>query len=399
MLERGVAGAEVVEHQPHAEVLEVLQHGGRRGGLLHQHALGQLEPEPLGRHPGLAQDARELVGQRGLGELASGQVDGQAREVDRGVGGPARELAAGLAQHPAPERHDQPALLGDRDERAREHDPLLRVAPAHQRLDGDDPALVEVDERLVVELELVVVERAAQVLLELEALHHAPAHAAVEQLEARAAAVLGAIHGDVGVAHDRLGGVVGAVGDDDADRRVTITERSPIAIGAARASSSRWATSIAPRSPGRPSHSSANSSPTMRASVSLAAATGREPLSHLGEQVVAALVAERVVDELEAVDVEHEHGDRAAVASGERERVVDAVDEQRAVRQAGQRVVHRAVLGLLLEGDHAPQRVVEAGRGGDGPGCSEPVGASMATSGSSWSISAQNASTTIGSNW
>ena len=55
---------------------------------------------------------------------------------------------------------------------------------------------------------------------------------------------------------------------------LTITERSPITIGAARASSSRWATSIAPRSPGRPSHSSANSSPTMRASVSLAAATG-----------------------------------------------------------------------------------------------------------------------------
>ena len=77
-------------------------------------------------------------------------------------------------------------------------------------------------------------------------------------------------------------------------------------------------------------------------------------------------MAERVVDHLEAVEVEDEHGDGAAVARGERERVVDAVDEQRAVRQPGQGVVQRAVLGLLLERDDAPQRVVEAGRVGDG---------------------------------
>ena len=64
VVQRRMAGAEVVEHQPHAEVLEVLQHGRRRGGLLHQDALGQLEPQPLGRHAGLAQDAGELVGQR-----------------------------------------------------------------------------------------------------------------------------------------------------------------------------------------------------------------------------------------------------------------------------------------------------------------------------------------------
>ena len=187
VVERRVAGAEVVEHQPHAEALEVLQHGGRRGRLLHQDALGQLEPQALRRHAGLAQDAGELVGQRGLGELAAGEVDGQAGEVDRGVGGPARELAAGLAQHPAPERDDQPALLGDGDERAREHDALARVAPAHERLDGDDAALVEVDERLVVELELVALERAAQVVLELEALDHAAADRGVEELVARAA--------------------------------------------------------------------------------------------------------------------------------------------------------------------------------------------------------------------
>ncbi len=177
---------------------------------------------------------------------------------------------------------------------------------------------------------------------------------------------------------------------------LTTTGRSSTTTGAFRASSSRWATSIAPRSPGRPSHSSANSSPPMRASVSLSATSGAEPQRDLAEQLVAALVAERVVDELEAVDVEHEHGDRAAVARGERERVVHAVDEQRAVGQARERVVQRPVLDLLLERDHAPERVVETRV------VRERLGrhaVEVAASGSSWFISAQKAATTIGSNW
>ena len=69
----------------------------------------------------------------------------------------------------------------------------------------------------------------------------------------------------------------------------------------------------------------------------------REPLGELGQQLVAALVAVAVVDDLEAVEVEPEHRGGAAVAGGQRERVVDAVDEQRAVRQPGERVVQRAM--------------------------------------------------------
>jgi hypothetical protein len=47
-------------------------------------------------------------------------------------------------------------------------------------------------------------------------------------------------------------------------------------------------------------------------------------------------VAERVVDRLEAVDVEQQHGHGEAVALGAAEGVLDAVEEQRAVRQPGQ---------------------------------------------------------------
>ena len=63
----------------------------------------------------------------------------------------------------------------------------------------------------------------------------------------------------------------------------------------------------------------------------------------LDQQLVAGLVAERVVDRLEAVDVEQQHRDAEAEALGAAEGVLDAVEEQRAVGQAGERVVQRLV--------------------------------------------------------
>ena len=125
----------------------------------------------------------------------------------------------------------------------------------------------------------------------------------------------------------------------------------------------------------------------------------REPLGELGQQLVAAIVAEELVDDLEAVEAQPEHCDGAAVAGRERERVVDAVDEQQAVRQRGQRVVECAVLGLLLESDHPPQRVVEPTAAAGERSAAHHAEAAAAVSGSCRFISARKAATTIGSNW
>ena len=64
----------------------------------------------------------------------------------------------------------RPGLLGERDERERRDEPAGRVLPADERLEPDDPAGREVDDRLVVEPQLVALERAAQVVLELDPL-------------------------------------------------------------------------------------------------------------------------------------------------------------------------------------------------------------------------------------
>ena len=108
-----------------------------------------------------------------------------------------------------------------------------------------------------------------------------------------------------------------------------------------------------------------------------------EPLRDRDQQLVAARVAERVVDRLEAVEVDEQHADHAVRARRALLRLAQPVQEQRAVGEVGERIVQRAVdrvgmilrvgqreAGVLGEGDEdvALVGVVAAalGTGGDG---------------------------------
>ena len=59
------------------------------------------------------------------------------------------------------------------------------------------------------------------------------------------------------------------------------------------------------------------------------------------KQLVAKQVSERVVDVLEAIDIQKEDRQPALVTAGECERPGQPVAEQQAVRQIGQRVMTR----------------------------------------------------------
>src|SRR5436189_36934 len=73
--------------------------------------------------------------------------------------GPGQRVAAGVLLHPAPDRLDQAAVLGDLDEIAGVEQAALGMAPAHQRLEADDLAAADRDHRLVVELQLFALQR------------------------------------------------------------------------------------------------------------------------------------------------------------------------------------------------------------------------------------------------
>src|SRR5690606_17334413 len=85
-------------------------------------------------------------------------------------------LPARASQHPFAELADEAGILGDRDESGRRDETAHRVPPAQQRFGADDSAARPIDLRLVVQLEPVLVERAAQTALEREPLYRSRVH-------------------------------------------------------------------------------------------------------------------------------------------------------------------------------------------------------------------------------
>jgi hypothetical protein len=73
-----------------------------------------------------------------------------------------------------------------------------------------------------------------------------------------------------------------------------------------------------------------------------------EPLGHCHQQLVAGLVPEAVVHDLEVVEVHVQHRDGAALRPRGADRLVERRAELIAVREAGERVVVGAVAQLLL---------------------------------------------------
>src|SRR5215470_15524439 len=86
---------------------------------------------------------------------------------------PSRGRTASLADHPSTERHDKVAFLGDRNELRRWYEAAVAMMPAQKRLRAGDLVLLEVQNRLEIELEIALFERVAQVCLESAALLHA----------------------------------------------------------------------------------------------------------------------------------------------------------------------------------------------------------------------------------
>jgi hypothetical protein len=107
---------------------------------------------------GAVEGLGDVAGQARLVELGGAEVDADVprRGGDELV--PEGSLPAGLFQQPAADLDDLSALLGQADEPAGREQPVRGMAPAGQRLDPDDPAVGEVDQRLVVQGELVLAQ-------------------------------------------------------------------------------------------------------------------------------------------------------------------------------------------------------------------------------------------------
>jgi hypothetical protein len=295
-----------------------------------------------GRERGVAQRLCHRAGRVVALQVPCRQVDVQQQRSEAGV--PGRRLPAGLAQHQAVDVDHEAGLLGDRDELGGRHQDAVRPRPSHQRLGRAHPPGTQVHDRLVVDDQLLALDGAAKGGGHVVAVAHQPQHGRLEHLVGALAAALGRVHGDVGVAQQLdvvRGGVLvvgdadaGADGDLPADHRVRRRQggQHPFGEGAdgrqvdALDQDRELVVAEAPDGVGP-------------------AKAAAQPGGDLLQQPVAGAVAHAVVDHLEVVEVDEEHGEAAAGAVGPGERVAHPVVEHRPVGEVGELVVE----GLVLE--------------------------------------------------
>ena len=209
-------------------------------------------------------------------------------------------------------------------------------------------------DRLVVDLDLVALDGAAELLFQHHQFGAVVAHRAAEDLDAAIALALGFVERDGGILEQLLGRQsvfavmrhADARGEEDLlgiqHDRAGNGAMNPLGEGHDVALALGFGEEdgeLVARQPGN--------------AVQRAGLREQPPADH-GQQSVAGLVAQRIVDDLEAVDVDQQHID-AVIGVGTRQGAGQAVEEQGAVGQARHPVVdgigQQPLLAALGDGD------------------------------------------------
>ena len=207
-----VAGAEVVQRQFQAQLLEL---GDEAAGLVaafDQQGLGQFQDELLGGQAAVVQGLAHRVDQiaaLGLGGRdVDGHLEGRQAFVQPGAG-----LTAGFVQGPGADLGNEPAALGNGHEMFGQDEAEFAMMPADERFDAGDLQGATADLGLIEKAQLLVTDGVAQVVLQRQCIQARLFLGGVEILDAMAAATLGQGHGLLGMAGE-LGVIGGVVGED-----------------------------------------------------------------------------------------------------------------------------------------------------------------------------------------
>ncbi len=189
-------------------------------------------------------------------------------------------------------------------------DAVAGAVPPQQRLGADDAAVGQAHDRLVEELELLALDGLPERGLDVEARGDLLLQLVAEQLDAGPPEVLGAVHGGVGVAQELLGGCPGAAECDAHARggeQLATRQRDRLVqhLDDAFGELDRFGDVLDVLAHDHELVAAEPGDGVGRAD------RAHEPSRDLEQQLVADDVTETVVHELEAVEVEEEHGDVA----------------------------------------------------------------------------------------
>jgi hypothetical protein len=223
--------------------------------------------------------------------------------------------------------------------------PISRIAPAQQHLGADDARRLDVHLGLPVQLELAARDGVAQLLLDDHAAAVAVAEVGRIRLVAAAAGLLGGVQRDVGV-HQQVVGT---------HRMVDAARHADAGRGAQRAAVDvhRLLQHVeqAPRQRvdvGRPIGIGEHQQRELVAAQSrhqvVGTPAGEQARGHGLQQLVAGGVSQRVVDQLEVVEIQRQQRHEAAP----RQRGAQRAVQREAIGQAGERVGVGQVAQALL---------------------------------------------------
>jgi hypothetical protein len=237
----------------------------------------------------------------------------------------------------------------------RRHQPVLRVFPADQRLHADDAAAGDVVLRLVMQAQLVALQRPPQTALQGQPLERTGVHVLRKELVVVAAVLLGVIHGRISIAQQGIDVSAVAGINGDAHARGGHQLMPVDVVGARHCIEYLLRRNCDVTGIGHVRHQN-DELVAAQATDGVAGAHAQpQPARHLLQQLIADAVTKRVVDRLEPVQIQEHDGHAGAVALRQGHRLRDPVGQQDAVGQVGERIVvsqmPHALLALLALGD------------------------------------------------
>ena len=206
---RRKTGAEIIQGKPHTQPAKGVHGLLDQVAAAHHGGFGQFELQPLRFHAALGNQAAEGRQQLTVLELAKRQVD---RHVQRRQAAFTQVLhvAQSSGDHPVAQWHDQTTLFGQRHEFARRQQAAFTVAPAHQSFEANDMTIVQVQSRLVMQLQLIATQSPAQFTFQVGQAARVAVDAFIEDMKGTALGAFGLLHGDMGMPHQRVGASAGS---------------------------------------------------------------------------------------------------------------------------------------------------------------------------------------------
>ena len=257
--------------------------------------------------------------------------------------------AARLEQHPARDLANQAGVLGQRDERVREHQAAFGVLPAHQRLDPGQRAGADGDLRLVEQQQLVAVDGPAKARTEDHPVRRRTGAHLGDERDAVAAGFLAAIHRDVRVLEQgrRVLAVVGKHRDPDARAEPALLPVHHERLGQRFQEAKAELVDVDLVGDVLGEHDEfVAAEPGDRVGVPNRLA---EPPRHHFQDFIAGVVSEGVVDVLEPVEVDEQQGEGTIVAARDRDRMIQPLEELGSIVETRQRIEAREPADFRLD--------------------------------------------------